>query len=474
MTELRSTPIVFGEAVWNPVTRRLTIRGELVSLPHRAAICLDLLVSAGGQPVSREALLDAAWSGAVVEDSNLSHCVLAIRKALDPAPDGGSYIDTVPRIGYRLAVPVEPGAATPPTSAPAESTPVPTSPSHRQWRLWAVGLAAVLLVVTVLWGGSSDADATTRAEASVREGLRLLRRNNAADGAAATVLIEQGLAAAPRSALARAAMAEASARLGNESFDLALRLAREAADADPQCVECRAILGWIVMTRLWDWQESGQLLQGAVASDPTSSYARQWFSQWLTVQGRFTEARAEADAAARLDPANAAAHGQLAAVALFDGRYADAERHALQATQLNPNLHTAHYWRFRALMLDRRDVEAARARAEAVASWGAFSLEARHKLSDGYLKILGEGGARALADHLLAEVSEGRPREVNLYDRAVWQIWAGRPDDALAELEDAVRARPFNVIFTAVDPAFASLRGTARFQRVVAELGLAP
>ena len=59
------------------------------------------------------------------------------------------------------------------------------------------------------------------------------------------------------------------------------------------------------------------------------------------------------------------------------------------------------------------------------------------------------------------------------YNRALWQAWIGEYDQALAELEAGVKSRPYQMIYTAVDPAFKSLRANPRFQKVVRDIGLA-
>ena len=47
-------------------------------------------------------LIQAAWSDAVVEESNLSVQIAALRKLLGPQPDGSEWIATIPRAGYRF------------------------------------------------------------------------------------------------------------------------------------------------------------------------------------------------------------------------------------------------------------------------------------------------------------------------------------------------------------------------------------
>lgn len=89
--------------------------GAAVPLGHRAMQLLQALVRARGSVLTKDELVRAAWPGAVVEESNLSVQVAALRKALGPTSDGGDYVATVARIGYRFAASVSVGA---PTAAP--------------------------------------------------------------------------------------------------------------------------------------------------------------------------------------------------------------------------------------------------------------------------------------------------------------------------------------------------------------------
>jgi len=74
------------------------------TLGPRAAALLQLLVEHAGQPVGKEALIDAAWPGLVVEESNLTVQIAALRKVLDEA-GSAAWIETLPRRGYRYAGP---------------------------------------------------------------------------------------------------------------------------------------------------------------------------------------------------------------------------------------------------------------------------------------------------------------------------------------------------------------------------------
>ena len=60
----------------------------------------------GGSSRNSE-LLDTVWPETAVEENNLNHNVSVLRKALGERATGQQYIETVPRVGYRFAAPVE-------------------------------------------------------------------------------------------------------------------------------------------------------------------------------------------------------------------------------------------------------------------------------------------------------------------------------------------------------------------------------
>ncbi len=78
---------------------------EPTALGQRAVALLQLLLEKAGAPVSKEALIDAAWGGLAVEDSNLAVQIAAVRRLLEEATEGASWIETMPRRGYRYVGP---------------------------------------------------------------------------------------------------------------------------------------------------------------------------------------------------------------------------------------------------------------------------------------------------------------------------------------------------------------------------------
>jgi DNA-binding winged helix-turn-helix (wHTH) protein len=92
----------FGRFRLDPASGELRREGAKVALGQRAIALLTALLEADGQPVGKDALLDAAWPGTVVEEGNLTVQIAALRKTLGTRSDGEDWIVTVPRLGYRL------------------------------------------------------------------------------------------------------------------------------------------------------------------------------------------------------------------------------------------------------------------------------------------------------------------------------------------------------------------------------------
>src|SRR5438309_7979102 len=77
---------------------------EPTGLGQRAVALLCALIERAGTPVSKDALVEAAWPGLAVEDSNLTVQIAALRRVFEEG-GGGRWIETLPRRGYRYVGP---------------------------------------------------------------------------------------------------------------------------------------------------------------------------------------------------------------------------------------------------------------------------------------------------------------------------------------------------------------------------------
>lgn len=96
----------FGPYHLDVAHRRLTREGEKISLTPKAAEILTLLVTNAGRLVEKDFLLKEVWPDTFVEESNLAQNIFTLRKALGDDRDGPTYIETVPRRGYRFVASV--------------------------------------------------------------------------------------------------------------------------------------------------------------------------------------------------------------------------------------------------------------------------------------------------------------------------------------------------------------------------------
>lgn len=78
---------------------------EALPLGRRAVSLLRALVERAGNPVTKDALIEAAWPGLAIEDSNLTVQIAAIRRVLAELQGGDAWIETLPRRGYRFIGP---------------------------------------------------------------------------------------------------------------------------------------------------------------------------------------------------------------------------------------------------------------------------------------------------------------------------------------------------------------------------------
>jgi Tol biopolymer transport system component/DNA-binding winged helix-turn-helix (wHTH) protein len=152
--------------------RELRKHGVRIRLPAQPFAALVLLLEDANRVVTRDRLCCALWPGETAGDLDLrlNHTIHRIREALNDIADTPRIIETVPRVGYRVLIPVEHvGESTPTTAVPKQvETPTqvspelsakPTLPDRPWWRrnvIWAILLvtAASVTFGVIRFGGN--------------------------------------------------------------------------------------------------------------------------------------------------------------------------------------------------------------------------------------------------------------------------------------------------------------------------------
>ena len=97
----------FGPYQLNAGEKLLLRDGEELPVKPKVVDTLIVLIKNNGHVVSKEELLQALWPDSFVEESNLTHNISLLRKVLDEKGSGESYIQTVPKRGYRFVAEVK-------------------------------------------------------------------------------------------------------------------------------------------------------------------------------------------------------------------------------------------------------------------------------------------------------------------------------------------------------------------------------
>ncbi|NMN04854.1 MULTISPECIES: winged helix-turn-helix domain-containing protein [unclassified Novosphingobium] len=93
----------FGKCAFNEAQWAFTMAGTPIEIEAKPLEILLELLRHAGEVVTKDELLDTVWPGLTVVEGSLTTAISKLRKAMG---DEGRLIETVPRIGYRLAGPV--------------------------------------------------------------------------------------------------------------------------------------------------------------------------------------------------------------------------------------------------------------------------------------------------------------------------------------------------------------------------------
>ena len=126
----------FGRFQLDPADRQLRRDEQPVELNARYLDALTLLVSEQGRLVSKDRFLDEVWRGVPVTDEALTQCIKTLRRQLGDDAASPSFIETVPKHGYRFVAPVE--------RVGGEHRPLPSAPANGWQQFFRIGGAGTI------------------------------------------------------------------------------------------------------------------------------------------------------------------------------------------------------------------------------------------------------------------------------------------------------------------------------------------
>ncbi|GGO64080.1 winged helix-turn-helix domain-containing protein [Bowmanella pacifica] len=140
MNSLAQNEIHLGKLTLCKQSRELRSHERKLALEPRVYELLLQMLSSPNFLVSRDQLIESVWQGRVVSDSAINRAVSQLRKNLAELDPGQDYIETIPKLGYRLKV------------VPAGPVTLPASKHSYRALFWLTGVA----LLTLIWWQSTE------------------------------------------------------------------------------------------------------------------------------------------------------------------------------------------------------------------------------------------------------------------------------------------------------------------------------
>jgi transcriptional activator of cad operon len=163
------TKLLIGDWQVDPASSEISRKGRTTRLDVRAMRLLLCLADRPGQVVSIDDLINQVWAGVIVSSDSVYQAVTSLRRQLGDDAKQPIYIETVPRLGYRMVAKVRPwtDSADPAKSQQAQETSQAATPAPSASRFraglavaLAVGVCLALAILSLLHAGNGSVSAS--------------------------------------------------------------------------------------------------------------------------------------------------------------------------------------------------------------------------------------------------------------------------------------------------------------------------
>lgn len=281
---------------------------------------------------------------------------------------------------------------------------------------------------------------------------------------------ERATATAPGFAEPYAAAAQAYAVLGyteqwppNRAFPKAREAWSRALKLSPELAAAHSARAITLLLYDHDFPGAERAFRTAISRNPSDADARHWYSHCLVALGRIDDSLRESKLAIEWDPLNMDVNSHLSWHYFMARDFLRAVDAAKAALAIDPAHVPANIFLSSSLialgrLMEALDAEARFKPAKDISIW-------REQLRSG-----GEDGFwKARLSTSIEERNAGKGSPLRL---AYNYLALRRHDDALDCLEEAAKLRTPQIIYLKMDYRTAPIRGNARFQKLVREIGL--
>jgi DNA-binding winged helix-turn-helix (wHTH) protein/tetratricopeptide (TPR) repeat protein len=336
----------------SPLTGEIESGGRSVHLEPKVMEVLVVLAEKAETVVLREELLDRIWGPrAAISDEPLTRCIAQLRQSLGDSSRDPSFIQTVPKRGYRLMLPIVPLGDTPAPVASARAPDAAAPPLHslagrgsrpRPWQgIVLTGTLAVLglvayVALTLMEASTGFVDpcnieahvdaalpridpaaydhcvegvdeTNTRDANAIRRAIRHFQMALDIQPGYGSAIVQLARAYALLQTYDAAVFPEDCPYDDNEPdpidcYDGAIKLLHRNRDPAWYIHDYAAGVEGYVLTKQGKYRDARAAFTVAVSETPLDADMWQWYSQFLAAVGDLDGARVAIDEAVRLNP----------------------------------------------------------------------------------------------------------------------------------------------------------------------------
>lgn len=241
-----------------------------------------------------------------------------------------------------------------------------------------------------------------------------------------------------------------------DHFSKAKDFAQRALSLDQHNAEAWVALAYYQFYHSWDFAQTRNSLDKAIAASPNHSDARSLDAAWYASQGVMHSSIEQARLAKRIDPQSMTVNADLCWYLNFAENFKQAERECTQILELQPS---ALWTRLGLVEAFRQQSKWHAAAGQLMIALGSSAKPAKD-ISESELRTL----YQTWLDKMLPLYAQGN---IDAYFIATLQASAGNEQQTLEWLEKAVQDRNGFLVFAQVDPRFIPFRDSADFARIV-------
>lgn len=283
---------------------------------------------------------------------------------------------------------------------------------------------------------------------------------------------EMAIAADPTYALAYAGLADTyfigvwwGWHSPTDGFRYARHFAAKALELDNHLSSAHATMGAVLCWSEWDWDKAEKELLMAIRLDSNNYNARQYYSEYLELKGKHSEARSQINLALGTDPFSPALNLLSSIYYSQEGKFDESLSDCRKLGELNVDSMLIN-WRYFGIYCNMGDEFKAFETLRRI--WKMSTSTVKNGIPD--TTILQSENLNGLIGRMIQlELRKDEPELMNL---AKLYALSGKKRDALRWLNKAWEERlPF---FPKMinDPVFDTLRNETRFREIVKQMGL--